>query len=142
MDNRIIIEMTSIQTVDGQADTNRLTYHGRYQETDGRAILQYMQVDEMGRTRNKLELWDGGCRMTTTGDMGRVMEFIPGKRTSTRMHTPMGCMDMDIVTHAYELDVIKEGEPHMQILLVYDLYGSGSLLAENRLEVRVQPAEK
>ena len=35
MDNRILIEMTSIQTVDGQADTNRLTYHGRYQETDG-----------------------------------------------------------------------------------------------------------
>ena len=56
MDNRILIEMTSIQTVDGQVDTNRLTYHGRYQATDGKAILQYMQVDEMGRTRNKLEV--------------------------------------------------------------------------------------
>ena len=131
MDNRILIEMTSIQTVDGQADTNRLTYHGRYQETDGKAILQYMQVDEMGRTRNKLEVWDGGCRMTTTGDMGRVMEFLPGQRTS---------MDMDIVTHVYELDVVKEKEPHMQILLVYDLYVGGNTLAENRLEVRVQPA--
>ena len=140
MDNRIFIEMTSIQTVEGQVDTNRLTYHGRYQESDGLAILQYMQVDEMGRTRNKLELWDGGCRMTTTGDMGRVMEFLPGQRTSTRMRTPMGCMDMDIVTHAYELDVIREGESHMQILLVYDLYGGENLLAENRLEVRVRPA--
>ncbi len=140
MDNRIFIEMTSIQTVDGQVDTNRLTYHGRYQEADGLAVLQYMQVDEMGRTRNKLELWDGGCRMTTTGDMGRVMEFLPGQRTSTRMRTPMGCMDMDIVTHVYELDVIREGESHMQILLVYDLYGGGNLLAENRLEVRVRPA--
>lgn len=140
MDNRIFIEITSIQTVDGQVDTNRLTYHGRYQESDGLAILQYMQVDEMGRTRNKLELWDGGCRMTTTGDMGRVMEFLPGQRTSTRMRTPMGCMDMDIVTHAYELDVIREGESHMQILLVYDLYGGENLLAENRLEVRVRPA--
>ena len=132
--------MASIQTVDGQADTNRLTYHGRYQETDGKAILQYMQVDEMGRTRNKLEVWDGGCRMTTTGDMGRVMEFLPGQRTSTQMRTPMGCMDMDIVTHVYELDVVKEKEPHMQILLVYDLYVGGNTLAENRLEVRVQPA--
>lgn len=62
----------------------------------------------MGRTRNKLEVWDGGCRMTTTGDMGRVMEFLPGQRTSTQMRTPMGCMDMDIVTHVYELDVVKE----------------------------------
>ena len=140
MDNRILIEMTSIQTVDGQADTNRLTYHGRYQETDGKAILQYMQVDEMGRTRNTLEVWDGGCRMTTTGDMGRVMEFLPGQRTSTQMRTPMGCMDMDIVTRVYELDVVKEKEPHMQILLVYDLYAGGNTLAENRLEVRVQPA--
>ena len=65
MDNRILIEMTSIQTVDGQADTNRLTYHGRYQETDGKAILQYMQVDEMGRTRNKLEVWDDDRRYGT-----------------------------------------------------------------------------
>lgn len=140
MDNRILIEMTCVQTVDGQEDTNRLIYHGRYQEAEKKAILQYMQVDEMGRTRNKLEVWDGGCRMTTTGDMGRVMEFLPGQRTSTQMRTPMGCMVMDIVTHAYELDVIKEKEPHMQILLVYDLYGGGNLLAENRLEVRVQPA--
>lgn len=52
----------------------------------------------------------------------------------------MGCMDMDIVTHVYELDVVKEKEPHMQILLVYDLYVGGNTLAENRLEVRVQPA--
>ena len=140
MDNRILIEMTCIQTIDGQADTNRLTYHGRYLETEEKAVLQYMQVDEMGRTRNKLEVWDGGCCMTTTGDMGRVMEFIPGQRTGTQMRTPMGYMDMDIVTHVYELDVIKEGEPHMQILLVYDLYGGGNLLAENRLEIRVQPA--
>ena len=37
-------------------------------------------------------------------------------------------------------DVVKEKEPHMQILLVYDLYVGGNTLAENRLEVRVQPA--
>ena len=37
-------------------------------------------------------------------------------------------------------DVVKEKEPHMQILLVYDLYVGGHTLAENRLEVRVQPA--
>ena len=29
---------------------------------------------------------------------------------------------------------------NMQILLVYDLYVGGNTLAENRLEVRVQPA--
>ena len=90
MDNRILIEMTSIQTVDGQADTNRLTYHGRYQETDGKAILQYMQVDEMGRTRNKLEVWDSGCRMMPTGDMGRVMEFLPGRTPNSRSENTGG----------------------------------------------------
>ncbi len=78
--------------------------------------------------------------MTTTGDMGRVMEFLRGSAQSTQMRTPMGCMDMDIVTHVYELDVVKEKNHTCRSLLVYDLHVGGNTLAENRLEVRVQPA--
>ena len=78
--------------------------------------------------------------MITKGDMERVMEFIPGKRTTTSMRTPLGVMDLDIVTHAYTLDVYQAEEPHMKVVLVYDLYSGGNLLAENRLEVKVRPA--
>ena len=56
------------------------------------------------------------------------------------MRTPLGVMDLDIVTHAYTLDVYKAEEPHMKVVLVYDLYSGGNLLAENRLEVKVRPA--
>lgn len=140
MDNRIIIEMTTTQTVDSQEDRNTQEYHGRYRETDDKAVLQYMHVDEIGCTQNRLELAEQHCCMITKGDMDRTMEFIPGKRTTTSMRTPMGCMDLDIVTHAYTLDVYKAEEPHMKVVLVYDLYSGGNLLAENRLEVKVRPA--
>ena len=140
MDNRIIIEMTTTQTVDHQEDTNTLEYHGRYREMEDMAVLQYMHVDEIGRTQNRLELAEQQCCMITKGDMDRTMEFIPGKRTTTSMRTPLGVMDMDIVTHTYILEVFKEEQPHMKVTLVYDLYSGGNLLAENRLEVKVRPA--
>ena len=44
MDNRIIIEMTTTQTVDLQEDRNTQEYHGRYREMDDKAVLQYMHV--------------------------------------------------------------------------------------------------
>lgn len=140
MDNRIIIEMTTTQTVDLQEDRNTQEYHGRYREMDDKAVLQYMHVDEIGRTQNRLELAEQHCCMITKGDMDRTMEFIPGKRTTTSMRTPLGVMDLDIVTHAYTLDVYQAEEPHMKVVLVYDLYSGGNLLAENRLEVKVRPA--
>ena len=140
MNRKVIIERITTQCVDGQKDVNRVSYRGRCNLTPECATIQYMNVDEAGRVRTKLELQEDGCLLQNTGDMKRTMQFAPGRRTRTKMMLSVGCMEMDVVTHRYERNQWQGTEPHLHAVLAYDLYSGGALVASNTLDIHVSPA--
>ena len=128
--------MTATQAVDGQKDVSTVIYEGRCNITDDVAILRYAAKDENGNIITKIELHEDGCILENTGDIRRRMEFIPGKRTVSKMQLPMGCLEMIVDTHTYDLQVIKEEPKCMKIILEYALYTGDALMTENKLEIK------
>lgn len=137
MNESVLIEMTTTQVVDGQTDVSTATYRGRCSISDDVATLRYAVKDENGSVITKLELREDGCFLENTGNFIRRMEFIPGRRTTSRMQLPMGLLEMTVDTHTYDLQVTTEDPKHMRITLQYDLYTDSALMAENELEIKV-----
>ncbi len=139
MKDLVTIDMKTTQTCDGESDVTKNTYHGRCKIEDGVVEILYMSEDASGKVRNTLRFAADKCELTSAGDVSRHMEFIPGKRTSSLMKLPMGSLEMDIVTHGYELDIVEGDTAHMAVMLHYDLYSGGMLAAENKLEMQIKP---
>lgn len=138
MNNAVTIEMTTTQVVDDQRDVSVTTYPGRCDIKDDVAVLQYMEEAQGQKSRVKLELRPDGCFMEMTGAMQRTMNFIPGKRTETKLMLPVGALEFGVHTHSYTLDVIGEDTKHMQVVLKYYLYSGDDKIAENQLEICVK----
>ena len=138
MNNAVTIEMTTTQVVDDQKDVSVATYPGRCDIKDDVAVLQYMEEAQGQKSRVKLELRPDGCFMEMTGTMQRTMDFVPGKRTSTKLMLPVGALEFGVHTHGYTLDVIQQEPKHIRVVLQYDLYSGDDLVAENQLGICVK----
>ncbi len=137
MNDLVTIEITTTQVVDGQKDVSTATYEGRCSIMGEVAKLRYVTKDENGSVITKIELHEDGCLLENTGDLRRRMKFIPGKRTVSKMQLPMGCFEMVVDTHTYDLHVLKDEPKCMKIILEYALYTGDTLMTEIKLEIKV-----
>ena len=138
MSNAVTIEMTTTQVVDNQRDVSVQTYAGRCDIKNVVAILQYMEEAQGQKSRVKLTLRPDGCFMEMSGAMQRTMDFVPGKRTETKLMLPVGALEFGVHTHSYTLDVIQQEPKHIRMVLQYDLYSGDDLVAENQLGICVK----
>ncbi|MDD6194578.1 MAG: DUF1934 domain-containing protein [Lachnospiraceae bacterium] len=138
MSNAVTIEMTTTQVVDDQRDVSVQTYAGRCDIKNDVAILQYVEENQGQKSLVKLELRPDGCLMEMSGAMQRTMDFIPGKRTRTKLMLPVGELEFGVHTNSYRLDVIGQDTKHMQVVLKYYLYSGEDKIAENQLEICVK----
>lgn len=138
MNNAVTIEMTTTQVVDEQRDVSVANYQGRCHIKDDVAVLQYIEAVQGQKSLVKLELRPDGCFMQMTGAMQRTMDFVPGKRTETKLMLPVGTMEFGVHTHSYTLDVIQQEPKHIRVVLQYDLYSGDDLVAENQLGICVK----
>ncbi|MBK5254201.1 MAG: DUF1934 domain-containing protein [Peptostreptococcaceae bacterium] len=99
----------------------------------------YLVYDESAATELKdcttlLTLNDGTVRMNRYAKeiLGSVdMEFIEGKRHITRYHTPMGGINLELLTNEVKYDVNNEGEG--RIILDYNIKLEGLMSRRNKL---------
>lgn len=140
MDNRVSIRLTTEQYIEGQQEVAQAKYKGRIGRGDDGILLQYVHSDDMGNTRNRLEMKKGECILETKGAMDRRMIFRPGQRTKTKMQFAMGTMEFDVVTRCYQMEEQTEGR--LCLHLTYDLYSGGVLVTENELKLETEPVSQ
>jgi uncharacterized beta-barrel protein YwiB (DUF1934 family) len=137
MNHQVNITLHTIRRMEGAEEESKCSYTGRLGSKAQTDVLQYMTRDEQGTIRTKITLGDTGCSLENIGDMHRVMEFLPGERTSFAMKMPFGELEMEV--HTKEYIIHKKTVPHLSVTLQYDLYHNGELLSENTLEIGVEP---
>lgn len=132
-------------TVIGEQRSNRDEEHvepvelvtpGTLHEKDGVFYLKYDEYyeDIEKPAKNLLKFDDKGLDLTKKGAVSAAMSFRAGETREAFYATPMGTMDISILTEAYEIVKTDEG---MAIVLVYIMDYGHNCLSFNVLRVSV-----
>lgn len=134
---KAIIEITTVQCVDGEQEENSVSYRGRCQMQENAVILQYMEKSENGTMRTRIHLQENACDIESIGDISRHMEFAVGRQTECKLLLPMGEIRMGITTHRYALTKRNGESGGFKVRLSYDLTDGNGIVVSNVLHMNI-----
>lgn len=136
MTKEVLVSVSGVQT-DIDDTPIELVTTGTYYLKNGKHYVLYEEQpeDSASVTKNIVKFYDGHFEITKKGGTNSFLVFDRDKRTSMVYNTPMGSLQMDVLTK--EL-VIHETEDEFQVFVKYSLDINYEFVSECEVSFRVQ----
>lgn len=114
-----------------------LVTRGTLHEKDGKYHLKYDEYyeDVDKPTKNLLKFDTQGLDMTKKGEVSAAMSFRPGETREAFYSTPMGTMNMSILTEGYQMVETDNG---LALAVVYIMDYGRNCLSFNVLKMSIE----
>lgn len=136
-----MINVTSLQR-DEQGKDEKITLEtpGIYGEKDGMKYVTYQETELAGMkgTTTTLQIYEDHVNLVREGNFLQNQEYRIGKKSQSLYRTPMGSMEISIVTREIE-DTIQDGIGKMRLSYDVELKGLFSHLNEIIVEIWEDP---
>lgn len=137
MADNLTITLTGIQQDEsGERDINSTNAPAEYYEKNGTHYIFFEEKDsETGvSVKSTIKLKNQVLELTKKGNVTTRMVFDAGKEFTTDYITPMGCLQMGILTHSVDC-YFKKGLP--QLKATYTLTNEGQAISENTILIKL-----
>lgn len=143
MEKKVIINVTSLQRNEaGKDEKITLETPGIYGEKDGMKYVSYEETKLAGMegTTTTLEIHKDHVCLIRDGSFLQEQVYRIGEKSHSLYETPMGTMDIYVVTREIE-DSIEAGKGRMRLSYDVELKGLFNHLNEIIVEVREDPED-
>jgi uncharacterized beta-barrel protein YwiB (DUF1934 family) len=136
MTNNVCVSIIGLHETDGTKDTVQTTHAGNYRFMNQKHIISYKEKTEAADEEISCLLKIEGQKVSLTKKTAPATEmvFCPGELKSTRYHTPMGAIFMDIDTK--KLNLI-ESPDEIRVEISYRLCMNETPLTESRITILI-----
>lgn len=136
MTKEVLVSISGMQA-DIEDTPIELVTTGTYYLKNGKHYVLYEEQpeDDTTVTKNVVKFYDGHFEITKKGGVNSLMIFDRGQKTSMVYSTPMGPLQMDVVTE--EL-VIEETEEEMRACIKYALDINYEFVSKCEVNFKVQ----
>ena len=141
MEKHVMIHVTSLQRDEkGKDETITLETPGIYGETDDMQYVTYKETKLAGMegTTTTLQIYEDHVNLVRDGNFLQNQEYHLGEKSHSLYQTPMGSMEISVVTREIE-NTIHNGEGRMRLSYDVELKGLFSHLNEIIVEIREDP---
>lgn len=142
MTDQLIITLTGIQQDEtGDRDINSSNAPAEYYEKNGTHYIFFQETDsESGASvKSTIKYKNQVLELTKKGNVTTRMVFQVGQEFITDYHTPMGCLQIGILTHSVDC-YFKKGLP--QLKATYTLTNQGEPISENTILIKLAKSPK
>jgi len=138
MTKNVLIKIKGLQ-LGLEEETIEANLQGRYGVINGSHCISYEEKlsDNDSVTKNIIKATSDRVIITKKNGVDTRLEFDPKKITGTVYHTPYGNISLSIRTKAIS---IKDGPDLLELNLEYSLLSAGSLISDNKVNIKVTPA--
>ncbi len=137
--NDAVILIKGEQVIDGEHDVTEIDVTGVLHETEDGLKLEFWEyLDENEKVHTEIAVSENTVSMTKQGSVATEMIFEKGVRHNGEYSTPIGVLSVGVSTNDVKVD-IEDGSG--KILLEYDLDFNTGFIAQNRLEIILNPKE-
>lgn len=141
MEKNVIISVTSVQRDEnGRDEKISLETPGVYGERDGMQYLSYEETKLAGMegTTTTLQIYDDHVSLLREGTFLQEQEYCLGKPTVSQYRTPMGVLEVRVLTREIE-NTIRDGRGQMRLAYDVELKGLFNHFNEIIVKVREEP---
>lgn len=137
--NDAVILIKGEQVIDGEHDVTEIDVTGALSETqDGLKLEFWEYLDGNEKVHTEITVSENTVSMTKHGSVATEMIFEKGVRHNGEYSTPIGVLSVGISTNDVRVD-IENGSG--KILLEYDLDFNTGFIAQNKLEITLNPKQ-
>jgi uncharacterized beta-barrel protein YwiB (DUF1934 family) len=135
---KVIVEVTGVQTIDGEKNDSQIICEGTYQYTKEKAVIKYTQMDANAEDEysTTIELSSSGMTMIKEGQFSSTMQFAPSMKYTGTYSTPFGCLNINVLTDYIDVYLDEDGG---MIRLAYVLEMGNMVNSLNELCIKVKP---
>lgn len=137
MTDNLTVTLTGIQQDEtGERDINSVNVPAEYYEKNGTHYIFFEENDsETGaHVKSTIKFKNQILELTKKGNVTTRMVFETGQEFITDYITPMGCLQMGILTHSVDC-YFKKGLP--QLKATYTLTNEGQVISENTILIKL-----
>lgn len=138
MEKHVMIHVTSLQR-DEQGKDEKITLEtpGIYGETGDMKYVTYKETQLAGMegTTTTLQMYEDHVNLVREGNFLQDQEYRIGKQSKSLYQTPMGAMEISVMTREIE-NTIHDGEGRMRLSYDVELKGLFKHLNEIIVEIR------
>lgn len=138
MEKHVMIHVTSLQR-DEQGKDEKITLEtpGMYGETGDMKYVTYKETQLAGMegTTTTLQMYEDHVNLVREGNFLQDQEYRIGKQSKSLYQTPMGAMEISVMTREIE-NTIHDGEGRMRLSYDVELKGLFKHLNEIIVEIR------
>lgn len=138
MEKHVMIHVTSLQR-DEQGKDEKITLEtpGIYGETGDMKYVTYKETQLAGMegTTTTLRMYEDHVNLVREGNFLQDQEYRIGKQSKSLYQTPMGAMEISVMTREIE-NTIHDGEGRMRLSYDVELKGLFKHLNEIIVEIR------
>lgn len=139
VENNAVILIKGEQIIDGEHDVTEIDVTGALSETDDGLKLEFWEyLDENEKVHTEITVSESKVSMTKQGSVATEMIFEKGVRHNCEYSTPIGTLSLGVSTNDVKVEV-EDGSG--KILLEYDLDFNTGFIAQNKLEITLNPKE-
>ena len=138
--NKVLMKINSRQeSREGSEDIMELLTEAKHYNKNGVVYLVYEETELSGVSGCVTALKIDGdiVKLRRYGTQGNEMHFEKGKKFWGLYETPIGLVNMEILTNRVKNELIKDGQ-NGTITIDYEISLKGLLEARNTLEVKVE----
>ncbi len=139
VENNAVILIKGEQIIDGEHDVTEIDVTGALSETDDGLKLEFWEyLDENEKVHTEITVSESKVSMTKQGSVATEMIFEKGVRHNCEYSTPIGALSVGVSTNDVKVEVEDSSG---KILLEYDLDFNTGFIAQNKLEITLNPKE-
>lgn len=141
MEKKVLINVTSIQRDEkGKDEKITLETPGIYGEDGGMKYISYEETKLAGMegTTTTLRIYEDHVQLMRQGHFLQDQEYRIGKRRTSSYETPMGSLEVAVVTREIE-DTLLDGSGKLRLSYDVEIKGLSAHLNEIIVEVREDP---
>ncbi len=139
VENNAVILIKGEQIIDGEHDVTEIDVTGALSETEDGLKLEFWEYfDENEKVHTEITVSESKVSMTKQGSVATEMIFEKGVRHNCEYSTPIGALSVGVSTNDVKVEV-EDGSG--KILLEYDLDFNTGFIAQNKLEITLNPKE-
>ena len=137
----VIINMRTIQGVDGKGDILDFLTDGIYSHEGGVSCISYeeSEVTGMPGTKTSVIVSPGGVVVDRSGPVTSRMEFCEGEKSQFIYSTPYGKATLGLRTRKIDHSFDEAGG---HVVIDYDIDVEHTVFAKNKLILDVKPEQK
>ena len=135
---KAIVEVTGLQTIDGEKSDSQIFCEGTYEYTKEKAIIKYTHMDAQAEDEytTTIEISASGMKMVKEGQFSSTMQFAPSMKFTGNYSTPFGSINISVLTDYIDVYLDEDGG---LIRLAYVLEMGNMVNSHNELCVKVTP---